>query len=420
MTRPWDVLVVGAGIMGLAVAREVLQRYPSWRVLVLEQEKEIASHQTSHNSGVVHAGLYYPAGSAKARLCATGRRQLVAFCADREIPITKVGKLVIAVSVAELPRLDELEARARANGVPGIQRLDGSEISRYEPFAVGVAALHSPYTAIVDFHSVACAYAADVYAAGGEILTRQRVTLLQERTDQVVVGTENNEYLARTVIACAGLWADKVARLSGSEPAEQIIPFRGDYYRLAPAAAELVRGLIYPVPDDRFPFLGIHLTRRHNGEVWAGPNAVLALARAGYRRRDISPSDLIETLRFPGFRALAKRYWSVGVSEQWRDISRRSFAAVVRRYVPSIRDGDLHWGPSGVRAQALDPDGSLVDDFRIGGSTRILHVRNAPSPAATASLALASEVVDAAEERWGERATYAARAGSTSRVMRVN
>jgi L-2-hydroxyglutarate oxidase LhgO len=395
-----DVVVVGGGIIGLATARELLRRRPGLSVLLLEREAELAAHQTGHNSGVVHAGLYYAPGSAKARLCVAGKALLETYCAEHQIPLQRVGKLVVALEPDELPRLAAVEQRARANGVPGLEVLDAAGIARIEPHAAGIRALWSPGTGIVDYRRVALAYAADVRAGGGVIETGRGVVGLAEGSGEVVVRTDAGELTARAVITCGGLWSDRLAGMSGDVGTERIVPFRGDYLTLAPEATDLVRGLIYPVPDPRFPFLGIHLTRRIDGGVWAGPNAVLALARSGYRRRDVDLREVVAIARHAGFRRLARRFWRTGLAEQWRDLSRRSFAKEVRRYLPEVRLDQLRPGPSGVRAQAIDPDGTLVDDFRFGGSRRILHVRNAPSPAATASLAIAAEIANMAESRF--------------------
>jgi L-2-hydroxyglutarate oxidase LhgO len=399
MSDVFDTVVVGGGILGLATARELLTRRPETRLLLLEQEGELARHQSGHNSGVVHAGLYYAPGSAKARLCREGKVLLERYCAERGIPVDHVGKLVVALTDDELPRFANLETRARENGVEGLEVVGPERIREIEPHAAGIQALWSPRTAIVDFRRVALAYADDVRAAGGLIETSRRVTGLAERAGEVRVATSSGEVAARQVVACAGLWADRVAASTGDPVKERIVPFRGDYYTLTPDAASLVRGLIYPVPDPRFPFLGVHFTRRIDGAVWAGPNAVLALARTGYRRRDLNLRDVADIVRFVGFRKLARRYWRTGLAEQWRDLSKGAFAAELRRYLPEVRADQLVFGPSGVRAQALDPDGTLVDDFRIGGSGRIVHVRNAPSPAATSSLAIARVLADEVQAR---------------------
>ena len=391
--------MIGGGLLGLATAREVMRRRPETRLVLLEREADLALHQSGHNSGVVHAGLYYAPGSLKARLCREGKAALEAYCDERGIPLQRVGKLVVALDETELERLSALEERTRANGVDGLESVGPERIREIEPNAAGIRALWSPGTGIVDYRAVAGAYADDVREAGGTIVTSCAVTNLDEGRPEIVVETARGPVVAGAVIACAGLWSDRVAAMSGDAGPERIIPFRGDYYTLTPAAASLVRGLIYPVPDPRFPFLGVHFTRRHDGAVWAGPNAVLALARAGYRRRDVDVREVLSIARSGGFRRLARKFWRTGLAEQWRDLSKRAYAAELRRYLPRLKNDDLVGGPSGVRAQALDPDGSLVDDFRLGGSGRVLHVRNAPSPAATASLAIGRVLADELEGR---------------------
>jgi len=399
-----DVAIVGGGIVGLATALRLLQERPALRLAVLEKEAELASHQSGHNSGVIHAGLYYPPGSLKARLCREGKAELEAYCASRGIPFERIGKLVVALDEGELVRLDGLRERAVANRVPGLEVVGPERMREIEPHVTGIRALWSPTTGIVDFRRVALAYADDVRAAGGSIRTSWPVTTIGDRPDGLVLRTAGGEELvARAVIACAGLWADRVAALTGDAGAGalRIVPFRGDYYTLTPDARTLVRGLVYPVPDPRFPFLGVHFTKRHDGEVWAGPNAVLAFARDGYRRRDVSVRDLAEVLSFPGFLRLAARHLGTGLAEMWRDISKGAYVRELQRYVPAIRPDQLVFGPSGVRAQALARDGTLVDDFDLAGSGRVLHVRNAPSPAATASLSIGRTLAERAIARFG-------------------
>ncbi|TMB48848.1 MAG: L-2-hydroxyglutarate oxidase [Chloroflexi bacterium] len=402
MSQAVNVCVVGGGLVGLATAFRMLEARPGLRVTVLEQERELAVHQSGHNSGVIHAGLYYPPGSLKAALCREGKAALESFCEQHDIPFQRVGKLVMAVTDEELPRLEELHQRAAANQVPGLEALGPERIREIEPHVVGIRALWSPSTGIVDFRRVALALADEVRARGGEILTGRRVTAIERRRDTLVLATPAGEVLAGSVIACAGLWADRVAALTGDagREAPRIVPFRGDYYTLSPEARHLVRGLIYPVPDPHFPFLGVHFTRRIDGEVWAGPNAVLAFARRGYRRRDVSIPDLAGTLLFPGFLRLAGRYMRTGLAEMWRDVSKRAFVRELCRYIPELRSEQLRFGPSGVRAQALRRDGSLVEDFDLAGSGRVLHVRNAPSPAATASLAIGRVLMERAIEQF--------------------
>jgi L-2-hydroxyglutarate oxidase len=414
LTPPWpraggsqdvyDVIVVGAGILGLATARELLHRRSRVRLLVVDKELVLAAHQTGHNSGVLHAGLYYQPGSLKARLCRAGKASLEQYAAEHGIAVERCGKLVIAADPVDLPALGELRRRGEANDVPGIEMLGPAGLRDIEPHAVGCGALWSPSTSIVDYRSVAAAMADDVKDAGGEIRLGVEITGISSRADRLVLTAGQGTVASRHLVACAGLHADRLVRMTGSDPQEQIVPFRGDYYTLTESAAEMVRGLIYPVPDPRFPFLGIHLTRTVGGRVLAGPNAVLAFHREGYLRRDFRTRDVWSVIAAPGFRRLAQRYWRTGISEMWRDWNKRAFLRAVQRFVPEIESRDLRWGPSGVRAQAVDPDGSLVDDFRLGTDGRCLHVRNAPSPAATASMAIASYLADQAELQFADLA----------------
>jgi L-2-hydroxyglutarate oxidase LhgO len=398
-----DVAIIGAGIIGLATALRLLQQRPDLRVVVLEKEATVASHQTGHNSGVLHAGLYYEPGSLKARLCREGKRELEAYCAAHGVPIEHTGKLVVALHESELPRFERLHERALANEVPGLEVVGPERIRELEPHAVGIRALWSPSTGIVDYLAVSRAYAADMAARGGRVETSRVVERIERRGPELVIGTSRGPLVTRQVIACAGLQADRIAAMTGDAGPDQprIVPFRGDYYTLKPEARHLVRGLIYPVPDPRFPFLGVHLTKRIDGEVLAGPNAVLATAREGYRRTDLSLRDAGEALAYPGFLRLGRRYWRMGAAEMWRDWSRRAFLADLRRFVPALASQHLVFGPSGVRAQALTRDGSLVDDFLLGGSDRVLHVFNAPSPAATSSLAIGRVLAGEAIQRFG-------------------
>ncbi len=395
-----DVAIIGGGIVGLATARQLLRRRPGLRLAVIEQEGRLGAHQSSHNSGVLHAGLYYAPGSLKARLCREGKAEMEAFLEEHAIPFERCGKLVVAITPDELPRLAALHERATANGVPGLQEVGGERIREIEPHAAGIRGLWSPTTGITDYARVVDALAADARGMGATIHMGRRVTGIASSGGEQVLATNIGPLVARDVIACAGLWADRVAAMTRDPGRDRIVPFRGDYYTLTPSARPLVRGLLYPVADPRFPFLGVHFTRRIDGEVWAGPNAVLAFARTGYRRRDVSPADLARVVGNPGFLRLARRFWRMGVVEMWRDWSKRAFVAALQRYVPELRSNQLVFGPSGVRAQALDPDGTLVDDFRLGGSRHVLHVRNAPSPAATASLAIGSELAGLAIERF--------------------
>jgi L-2-hydroxyglutarate oxidase LhgO len=395
----FDVVVVGGGILGLATAHRLLEVRPGIRLAVVEKEAELATHQSGHNSGVLHAGLYYAPGSLKARLCREGKAEIEQFAERHAIPFERCGKLVVAIDEGELPRLSSLRERAEANGVPGLEAVGPERIRELEPHAAGIAGLWSPETGIIDFQRVALALGDTIRGAGGEIRTSMPVTGIKERPGDVVVRTPGGELVAGQVVACAGLHADRLARLTGSEADPRIVPFRGDYYTLDESARGLVRGLIYPVPDPRFPFLGVHFTKRIDGSVWAGPNAVLAFAREGYRRRDIRPLELASTLLYPGFLRLAGRYLRTGLAEMWRDWWKPAFVRELQRYVPEIRADQLRFGPSGVRAQALARDGTLVDDFALGGSGRVLHVRNAPSPAATSSLSIGRVLAERVVER---------------------
>jgi L-2-hydroxyglutarate oxidase LhgO len=391
------VVIVGGGIVGLAAARLVAKEVPDADVSLFEKEPQLGQHQTSHNSGVVHAGLYYAPGSLKARLCSRGMSQLRAFCGERAIPYDECGKLVIATDERELPRFEALERRAQANGVPGLRRIEAGAIREIEPAAAGIVALHSPATAVVDFGQVAGAIAGDARDAGARITTGAQVTRVQavggaaeiELADGQVVGADR-------VIVCAGLQVDRLARNSGQPSEPRIMPFRGEYWQLRPEKRDLVRGLIYPVPDPALPFLGIHLTRTVDGRVLIGPNAILATAREGYRRGEVIPRELWNAVGWPGALRLFRRYWRVGLAELGRTVSKAAFVREARRYVPQLEAGDAIRAGSGVRAQAVDRDGSLVDDFRVTSDGPVLWVRNAPSPAATSSFAIAEELVERA------------------------
>jgi (S)-2-hydroxyglutarate dehydrogenase len=393
----FDVVVVGAGIIGLAVARELQARRPGLEIAVVDKEPIVGAHQTGRSSGVVHRGVYYAPGSLKARLCVDGAERLLAYCEERGIPVLRCGKVVIATTAEELPRLDELHRRSLANGVPDVELIDGERLRELEPHVAGLRAVHSPRTAVVDFSLVAAAYADDVRAAGGEVLLGREVVGFARRGGATAVETTGGELEAGRVVVCAGVHGDRLAALTGAPAEPRIVPFRGDYLVLKPERRHLVRGLIYPVPDPVFPFLGVHTTVRPDGEVWLGPNAVLALAREGYRRRDVSVRDLRETVRSPGFRRLARRHWRTGVAETVRDLSVRSFVAAARRLLPDLEAADVLPGRAGIRAQALAPDGTLLDDFVFHEAQGVVHVRNAPSPGATSSLAIASVVADRVE-----------------------
>jgi L-2-hydroxyglutarate oxidase LhgO len=393
--RPrYDVAVVGAGILGLAVARELQSRRPGTRVAVLDKEPTVGAHQTGRASGVVHRGVYYAPGSLKARLCVSGAERLLAYCDERGIPVLRCGKVVVATSDEERPRLDELFRRSVENGVPRVELIGPERLRELEPYAAGVAALHSPETAVVDFSRVAESYAEEVQAAEGELLLGRGVVGLASRGGVIAIETTGGDVEAARVVVCAGVYADRLAALSGAPVEPRIVPFRGDYVVLKPERRHLVRGLIYPVPDPAFPFLGIHTTVRADGEVLLGPNAVLAFAREGYRRRDLSLRDVGETLRSRGFRRLARRHWRMGLGEMARDFSLRRFVAAARTLIPELQVDDVVPGPAGIRAQALAPDGTLLDDFAFHEADGVLHVRNAPSPGATSSLAIAEVIAD--------------------------
>ena len=396
-----DLAIVGAGILGLAVAREMLLRHPDLKVAVVERESDVGRHQTGHNSGVVHAGIYYKPGSLKARLCVEGARDLYAFCEERGVAVDRCGKVIVALDESELPGLDVLEERGRANGVPGLRRLTGAALREVEPHATGVAALHSPNTGIVDFPAMARAMAAEVTERGGRIELACEVLDVDARRDEVVLHTARGELTARQAVFCAGAWSDRLAARAGAPEDPRIVPFRGAYLRLRPERRDLVRSLIYPVPDPSLPFLGVHLTRHIDGDVLVGPTALMVGARDAYDLRRVRSADLAASLMWPGTWRMARRWWRTGLSEMRYAASRAAFVRAAQRYVPDLTAEDVVPGPSGVRAQALARDGSLVDDFVFSLTGRALHVRNAPSPAATSSLAIARLISDRANEAFG-------------------
>ncbi|WP_116451591.1 L-2-hydroxyglutarate oxidase [Blastococcus litoris] len=387
--------VVGAGIVGLAVARRLAELRPGARITVVDKEDDVAVHQTGRNSGVVHAGLYYAPGSLKARLCTRGRALLQEFCAEHGLAYEEVGKLVVARSEAELPGLDEIGRRATENGVPGLRRLSGAELREVEPEAVGAAALHSPRTAIVDFAAVARAIAGELRSGGHDVRLGFEVTgVRRDPLGGVVVSSGSEEVTVDRLVVCAGLQTDRVSLLAGDDAEPAIVPFRGEYHRLVPERTGLVRGLIYPVPDPRLPFLGVHFARRVDGSVDIVPNAVPAAAREGYGWGTVRLRDVWETATWPGVRPLLRRYWRTELAEIRASLSTRRYLAAAREFVPALRDDDVVRAPAGVRAQAVDRDGTLVDDFRIHRVGPVVTVRNAPSPAATSALAIAEHVAD--------------------------
>jgi L-2-hydroxyglutarate oxidase LhgO len=398
------IAVVGGGIVGVAVARELLKRRPGADVTLFEKEDRLASHQTGRNSGVVHAGLYYEPGSQKAVLCRRGVGLLEEFCEQRGIRRIACGKVLVALDEVERARLDSIRQRALANGVPGVAIIGPEQLRELEPHVRGIAALHSPSTSIVDYGEVTQALAADAVADGAKLLLGHEVVGLRTSGAEVVVTARSAGDSAETafnrIVVCGGLQSDRLAELAGDEPDPVIMPFRGEYYALKPERRNLVNGLVYPVPDPRYPFLGVHVTPRVDGEVLIGPNAVLALAREGYTWGRISVPDVMEVARTPAFWRFARRHWRTGLREMYGSLSKRRFVAAARAYVPDIGDDDVVPGVAGIRAQALDSDGGLVDDFRITVRERVVLLRNAPSPAATSSLAIAEHIVTTMADGW--------------------
>jgi len=394
MRKKASLVVVGGGIVGLATAMEWSARYPNLPVVVLEKEREIASHQTGHNSGVIHSGIYYKSGSLKAQLCVAGVALLERFCEEHGVPFESCGKLIVATSNEELPRLEELFRRGVGNGLQGLRMLGREEIREYEPHAAGVRGIHVPVTGIVDYARVAKAYAAVILERGGEIYCSSEARAISRSGNETVVETNTGEIETAFLVNCGGLHSDRLSRMAGAKLDLTIVPFRGEYYDLAKDKELLVRGLIYPVPDPRFPFLGVHFTRRIGGGVEAGPNAVLALAREGYNKQSFKAKDVLGYATFPGFWIMAAKYGKVGVEEYYRSWSKRAFVRSLQKLVPEITEADLVPGGSGVRAQALSRRGKLIDDFSFAYADGVLHVCNVPSPAATASLAIAKYVTD--------------------------
>ncbi len=394
MRKQTSLVVIGGGIIGLATAMEWTARYPDLPVVVLEKEREVATHQTGHNSGVIHSGIYYKPGSLKARLCVAGVEALHAFCSEHAIPFESCGKLIVATSEEELPRLEELYRRGVGNGLERLRMLGPEEVREHEPHAAGVRGIHVPVTGIVDYARVARAYAAVIRSRGGEIQCGCEVRGMRRSGTATIVEADTGEIETKLLVNCAGLHSDRVSRMAGAKLDMTVMPFRGEYYDLAKGRESLVRGLLYPVPDPRFPFLGVHFTRRIAGGVEAGPNAVLALAREGYNKQAFRAKDVLGYASFPGFWIMAAKYGKVGAQEYYRSWSKRAFVRSLQKLVPEITEADLVPGGSGVRAQALSRDGKLIDDFRFAYADGVLHVCNVPSPAATASLAIAKYVTD--------------------------
>jgi (S)-2-hydroxyglutarate dehydrogenase len=388
-----DVAIIGGGIVGLATAYQLTQRFPHARLVLLEKEAELAQHQTGHNSGVLHSGIYYKPGSLKALNCRAGKQAMESFCRREEIAFDICGKVIVAVDDRDLPALARIYERGQANGID-CTLVERERLAELEPHAAGIRAIHVPEAGIVDYAQVCQKLAERVRQHEGRIVNSARVTAMRESDGQMVVQTTRGDFPARYVANCAGLQCDRVTRLSGQDPAVKIIPFRGEYYELKPSARRLCRNLIYPTPDPNFPFLGVHFTRMIGGGVECGPNAVLAFAREGYRKTDVNLRDLADSLTYRGFLKLAAKYWRTGLGEMWRSLSKRAFVRALQRLVPEIRAADLIAAPSGVRAQAVAPDGTMVDDFLIQQTDRVVNVCNAPSPAATASLNIGAMIVD--------------------------
>jgi L-2-hydroxyglutarate oxidase len=408
MVRSSDLTIIGGGIIGLATAMKIAEVHPRMKLRVMEKEAHIARHQSGHNSGVIHSGLYYRPGSIKARTCVIGRKALIDFCDRNSVPYELCGKVVVATSEQELSRLEELHRRGLANGLHGIELIGPERLKDLEPHAAGLKALHVPETGIIDYTKVTEAYAQRVQNLGGEISTSHEVTGVRQHGSEIILKTSAGEYRTRHLINCGGLFSDAIARMlrgsddgSGILDEHRIIPFRGEYYKIAPEKNYLVRNLIYPVPDPAFPFLGVHFTRMIRGGVEAGPNAVLAFAREGYRMGDINIADLWQTLSYKGFWAMTGRYWQTGFGELYRSLSKQAFVKALRKLLPEISMNDLVPGGAGVRAQAVSASGALVDDFVITNSRNVIHVLNAPSPGATASLAIGQSIAELAAKSFG-------------------
>jgi (S)-2-hydroxyglutarate dehydrogenase len=405
MASQYDLTIIGGGILGLATALKITAAHPRLRLLLLEKEAELARHQTGNNSGVIHSGLYYRPGSLKARTCVTGRKELMVFCDENSVPYEICGKVVVAIGQQELPRLDELYRRGEANGLRDLEIIGPERLKELEPHATGIKGLHVPETGIVDYKKVTAAYAGKVRDAGGDIRLSQRVVGILDRPDEIVLQTSGGDYRSKHLINCCGLQSDLIAKMTrganqDGEPEHRIVPFRGEYYKIAPERQFLVKNLIYPVPDPTFPFLGVHFTRMAKGGVEAGPNAVLAYAREGYRHTNINVKDLWETVSFKGFWAMTGKYWQTGFGELHRSLSKPAFVRALQKLLPEIRESDLVPGGAGVRAQAVSANGALVDDFVIKQSRRAIHVLNAPSPGATASLAIGQQICEMAEKNF--------------------
>lgn len=395
-----DLVILGGGIVGLATAYRFQQQFPGKTVAILEKEPQLAAHQTGHNSGVLHSGIYYQPGSLKASHCREGRRAMIEFCRQEDVPLDLCGKVIVAIDSSELPALEKIHQRGEANQVRS-EILDRDQLLEREPQAAGIRALHVPDAGIVDYRQVCHRLAQRIEAHAGKIFLGERVTNIQANRHEVILRTPQTEFTATQVVNCAGLHSDRVVQLAGAQPPARIIPFRGEYYELLPSARHLVRNLIYPVPDPAFPFLGVHFTRMIDGSVECGPNAVLAWAREGYTKLTINPKDLLETVTYAGFLRLAARHWRMGAGEMWRSVSKQAFVRALQRLLPAVQSDHLHSAPAGVRAQAVGQDGQMIDDFLFKETDRVVHVVNAPSPAATASLVIGATIVSQLAGRFG-------------------
>jgi (S)-2-hydroxyglutarate dehydrogenase len=400
-SQKYDIVVIGGGIVGTATAMRISEKYPRYKVAVIDKETELAKHQSGHNSGVIHSGIYYAPGSLKAQNCVTGVKSLLEFCDENGIKYDLCGKIIVATDEAELPRLEELHRRGVANGVPGLEVIDADRIREIEPHSAGIKGLYSPKTGIIDFTEVTRAYGRHLRENGGEMLLGTKVESILQSSDHIHLTTTQGDVEAKYLINCAGLYSDAVARMMGLDLGLRIVPFRGEYYFVRPESHHLVKGLIYPVPDPEFPFLGVHFTSTIHGGVEAGPNAVLALSQEGYGKMNFNPRELMGTLGYGGFWTMARKYWKTGVHEVYRSFSKAAFTKALQRLVPEIRSEDLIAGGAGVRAQAVEADGRLVDDFRIVETDRAIHVLNAPSPGATSSLSISAGILEMAEKNFG-------------------
>ncbi len=396
--RQYDVVVVGGGIIGLATSMKLTQDFPNLKVAVLEKEKEVAQHQTGHNSGVIHAGIYYAPGSQKANFCSTGGKLLRDFCDEYGIAYDMCGKLIVATDDSEVPQLEELFKRGTENGAQGLRMVNQEEIKDIEPYSAGVKAILSPNTGIIDYFEVSQAYATRMRENGGDLLTNVEVISIENKDNLLYINTTSGTVVAKYVLNCAGLHADTVARMMGVDVGVKIVPFRGEYFSIIPEKEHMVKGLIYPVPDPSMPFLGVHFTRRINGSVEAGPNAVLAFAREGYKKTDVNLKDILGTLSYSGFWKMSAKYWKVGMHEQYRSLVKGVFVKSLQKLMPEITGDDLGDPGAGVRAQVIDSNGGLLQDFAIEASANAIHVLSAPSPGATSSLTISEYIVDLAQE----------------------